>query len=46
MITIAPEYPDYLLKPLKKIKKIECIRYKVQLSNHKIEKMKMYKVNK
>lgn len=46
MITIAPEYPEYLLKPLKKIKKIECIRYKVQISNHKIEKLKMYKVNK
>lgn len=46
MITVCPEYPTYLLKPLKKIKKIECIRYKAILSNHKIDDLKIYNVQK
>ena len=46
MITVCPEYPDYLLKPLKKIKKIECIRYKASLSNHKITDLKTYHIQK
>lgn len=44
MITISPEYPDYLLKPLKKIKNIESYRYNISLSNHKINDLKIYKI--
>lgn len=37
MITISPEYPDYLLKPLRKIRNIEHYRYNIAISNHKVE---------
>ena len=45
MITIAPEYPDYMLKPLKKIKGIECFRYSATLSNHKVKNLKLIPVS-
>lgn len=44
MITIAPEYPTYILNPLKKIKNIESYRYNISISNHKVQNIKMYKV--
>ena len=44
MITIAPEYPNYLLNPLKKIKRIESYRYNISISNHKVKDLKLHKV--
>ena len=41
MITIAPEYPDYILNPLKKIKKIEAYRYNISISNNKVLDIKL-----
>ena len=45
MITIAPEYPDYLLKPLRKIRNIEHYRYNIAISNHKVEDIQLYKIS-
>ena len=45
MITIAPEYPEYILGPLKKIKNIESYRYNISITNHKVEHLKLQKIS-
>lgn len=44
MITVVPEYPDYLLSPLRKLGYVECFNYTIRASNGNIEKMSVEKI--
>ena len=44
MITIAPEYPDYLLGPLNHIENIEKFKVSVVSTNGKLEEVKLNKI--
>lgn len=46
MMTVCPSYPNYIMKPLSKINYVEIFEYKLIISNSKIEKMNIKKLNK
>lgn len=45
MITVCPSYPQFILKPLQKIKNIEMIEYELKIFNSKIENAKFKKIS-
>lgn len=44
MITVVPEYPDYLIQPLNKLGYVETFQYSIRASNGNIENMIIEKV--
>ena len=44
VLTVCPNYPEYILKPLKNLRNIETIKYKVNILNSKIDKIIFDKV--
>ena len=45
MITVCPSYPNYIKEPLKLIPGVEMVQYKALLSNKKIDKIELFKIN-
>lgn len=45
MITVAPDYPDFLLKPIQSLGYVECYTYTIHAFNKKIENMEVIKVD-
>lgn len=45
VITICPEYPDYIKIPLKQIGQVEMFQYEINIINNKIEKIHFEKVS-
>ena len=44
MLTVVPDYPDYIMRPLKKLGYVESFTYKIRATNGKIENMTLTKV--
>ena len=45
MITVCPSYPNYIKEPLSLIPGVEMFQYKALLSNRKIDKIELFKIN-
>lgn len=45
VITICPNYPDYIKIPLKQIEQVEMFQYEINIINNKIEEIYFEKVN-
>lgn len=45
MITVCPSYPNYIKEPLSLLPGVEMFEYKAVLSNKKIDKIEVFKIN-